>query len=109
MSQETSPEWVYSSIGDDPDMGDLVEMFVDELPNRVATLRQHGAAEDWEALERTAHQLKGAAGSYGFDQVTPIAAALEQSCEEFRSQREISAQLEQLIDLCNRLRAGAPE
>ena len=29
---------IYSSLGTDPDLGELVEMFVDEMPDRVSTL-----------------------------------------------------------------------
>ena len=96
-------------MSNDPDIGDLVKMFVDEMPKRVAKLRQQGEAGDWEQLGHTAHQLRGAAGSYGFDQVTPLAAALERSCRESHNEREIEAHLDQLIDLCDRLRGKAPE
>ena len=35
------------------------------------------SAGQWDQLGRTAHQFKGAAGSYGFHQLTPSAAGLE--------------------------------
>jgi len=57
-------------------MGELVEMFVDEMPERIALLGEALASGDRESLERTAHQMKGSAGSYGFDQLTPYAAAV---------------------------------
>ena len=107
MSPNTPLE--YSTLGSDPDLGELVEMFVDEMPNRVATLKQHGGNTDWEELRRSAHQIKGAAGSYGFGQVTPFAAKLEESCAEVRNEEAILQNLDALVSLCERLRAGSPE
>lgn len=97
---------IYSTLGGDPDLGELVEMFVEEMPDRIQTLQQQGAERDWEQLGRTAHQIKGSAGSYGFDPVTPFAAKLESSCREERSEQEIVDDLDRLVALCNQLRAG---
>ncbi len=69
---------LYSSLATDPDLAELVEIFVESLPERVETLKQAFDQGDWETLRRTAHQLKGAAGSYGFDPLSPSAAKLEQ-------------------------------
>jgi HPt (histidine-containing phosphotransfer) domain-containing protein len=54
-------------------------------------------------LERLAHQLKGAAGSYGFPQVTPVAARLEQAARERRSTDAMLACLSEMADLCVRI------
>ena len=110
MSQtETTAAYVYSSFGDDPDLGELVEMFVDEMPERVRTLKELADEQDWNQLARTAHQLKGAAGSYGFDQLTPYAKQLELFAREGSSEPEIRAALNKLVDLCERTRAGVAE
>ena len=108
MMRTQNESGVFSSLGADPDLSELVEMFVEEMPDRIATLRQQGEAKDWEELRRTAHQIKGAAGSYGFDQVTPVAATLEASCREVRAEQEICDDLDRLVSLCERLRAGEP-
>ena len=47
------------------------------MPDRIASLVNQAAERDWAQLARTAHQLKGAAGSYGFNEITPSAAKLE--------------------------------
>jgi len=61
MSTSASEEPIYSTLGDDPDLQDIVEMFVEEMPGRTQTFLNHLASGDWEGLCRVAHQLKGAA------------------------------------------------
>jgi HPt (histidine-containing phosphotransfer) domain-containing protein len=105
MTSETS-ELIYSTLGDDPDLADIVEMFVDEMPERVETLTKFFIAKDWEELGRMAHQLKGAAGSYGFDDLTPGSAALEESVRKGGTEADISTALDHLVDQCQRVRPG---
>ncbi len=99
---------LYSSLGADPDLGELVDMFVDEMPDRIDQLRSRGESGDFEALAATAHQIKGAAGSYGFHQVTPYAKRLETVARDGQCEAEIKESLDELISLCSSLRAGAP-
>ena len=109
MSQQPSQaEPIYSSLGDDSDLGEIVELFVNEMPDRTAKLIEQREAEDWDELRRSAHQLKGAAGSYGFDQITPFAADLEASLRDGLPQEQIDAAFTTLVDFCNRVCAGAP-
>ena len=69
VASELEP--LYSSLGADPDLAELVAMFVDEIAGRVGRMRDCLDAGDTDGLRRAAHQLKGAAGSYGFFQLTP--------------------------------------
>lgn len=97
---------LYSSLGDDPDMSDLVEMFVEEIPNRIATLVTSYETSDWNELSRTAHQMKGASGSYGFDQITSFAARLETAVKKKEAETEIKEALDELVLVCGKLRSG---
>ena len=103
------PEYVYSTLGLDPDLAELVEMFVDELPERVAKIREFWDNADMEGLGRAAHQLKGAAGSYGFDELTPALQRLDHSVRSSHSEAEIVSAIEEVAEMCSRVRAGAPE
>ena len=69
--------FLYSDFADDPDMAELIDLFLDDLPNRVTSLRAALAAGDMAGLRRFAHQLKGAAGGYGYPTLGEAAAALE--------------------------------
>jgi HPt (histidine-containing phosphotransfer) domain-containing protein len=110
MSQAISKdELLYSHLGNDPDLSEIVAMFVEEMPGRIATLLEQAQSGDFEALRRTAHQLKGAAGSYGFDLISPAAARLEYAIRDSEPQNQILDIVEELVDLCGRVRAGAPK
>ncbi len=76
MSSDNRPV-IRSSFADDPDMSELIELFVEDIPDKLERLRTAMEQEDLEALRSFAHQLKGAAGGYGFEQLTPLAHQLE--------------------------------
>lgn len=99
---------IYSEFGADPDLGMLVELFVDEMPVRVRGLRTAWEDRDWALLRRLAHQLKGSAGSYGFSQITPFAASVEQAVASGESESSIGEQVDRLTGALERTRAGMP-
>jgi len=99
--------YLFSRLAANEGLADLVELFVDELPDRVAQLRAHFDAENWVELERYAHQMNGAAGSYGFDPLTPAAIRLERAVASHEPCEQIAAALEDLASLCQRVRAGS--
>lgn len=108
MTNTESPErYIYSSLGNDPDLQDIVESFAKDLPKRADTILGHLNHKDWESLRRTAHQLKGAAGSYGFASISPCAGQIEAAVRNGEPQEEaIRKMVEELIDLCSRVRCG---
>ncbi len=99
-------EVYYSTLGADPDLGEIVTMFVEEMPDRIRDMQSQFARSDWDELGRLAHQIKGAAGSYGFDQITPFAARLERVVRNGEPMGSIQAALNELSDACGRVRAG---
>jgi len=101
--------YVYSSLGTDPDLADLVALFVSEIPTRLDKLQEAWDAKDWDALGRAAHRLKGAVGSYGFEELTPYLHRLDHSVRTGKPEDEISRALAEVTELCSRVRAGGPE
>lgn len=102
LSQQAAP--ILSTLADDPDLGSIVELYVNEMPGRVATLLAQFDAGDRAGLTTTAHQIKGAAGSHGFHQVTPVAARLEAALRDDRPEAEINEALDALLEICRRVR-----
>lgn len=100
---------VFSTLGGDPDLGELVEMFVCELPNRVASLEDAFHQNGTGQLKTLAHQLKCAAGSYGFGPISPVAEALESATAAGAEEAEIARCVDELVQICRRARAGSPE
>ncbi len=105
--QNPATSYYYSTLANDPDLAEIVDMFVDEMPGRVTALKTEYDASNWEQLGRLAHQLKGAAGSYGFGQITTFAATLEQAVRKNYPANEIEAAYAMLTDACNRVRSGS--
>jgi histidine phosphotransfer protein HptB len=105
-----SPEtaWLYSPLAEDPDLRDIVDLFVAELPQRVQNVLDRFQTRDWDGLRRTAHQLKGAAGSYGFEPITPAAARVEDAVARRCPEEELSQAVSELVMLCGRARGGVP-
>ncbi len=109
IQEKTIEECVYSRLGGDPDLAEIVELFVGEMPQRTATLLRHLDEKNWEGLRRAAHQLKGAAGSYGFEPISPCAGRVESAVRDGEPEERIRQSVFELVDLCGRLRCGPPE
>jgi signal transduction histidine kinase/CheY-like chemotaxis protein len=105
----TSPTFVYSHLAADPDYGELVTLFVQEMPDRINALDAQAKSRNWNQLAETAHQIKGAAGCYGFDEITPCAARLEAAAREAQQEEQILSALDELLTICRRVRSGKPQ
>lgn len=92
-----------STLSIDPDMVELVELFLSEVPERLAVMAEAFEQQNWSELRRAAHQWKGAGGSYGYPQLSAAAATLEMACASGRPQDEIKRHLDGLVELCGRL------
>jgi HPt (histidine-containing phosphotransfer) domain-containing protein len=103
-SAEPTNAPVRSDFATDPDMSELVEMFVSEMPDRVAALREHFDRAELSEVQRLAHQLKGASAGYGFRVVGEAAADLEQKLKQGVDEVEqLRAEFDELVDLCSRV------
>jgi len=105
-STSTAGAALVSSYADDPVMADAVRRFVDRLDGVLDELRRALAANDFALLASLAHQLKGAAGGYGFDPITAAAALLERAAKEPVDAKAASGALDELIDLGRRAKAA---
>ncbi len=90
-----------SEFADDPDMKEIVEFFVNDLGDRISAIRSAFDTDDRARLRTLAHQLKGAAGGYGFPTIGMAAAEVErqlvgQECELAGLQNKV----EDLLVLC---------
>jgi len=64
--------------GDRRLLRELVGVFVEEAPGRLAELRRGAAARDAATVERVAHSLKGSAGLLGAASLHAASAELEE-------------------------------
>jgi len=91
---------IHSSLISDPDFTCLVSEFVGEIPNRVSAIRLTVAEQSISQLCVLVHQLRGACGSYGFHEMTPIATSLEMSLRSGKSIEELTDDIETFLELC---------
>ncbi|RMH28864.1 MAG: Hpt domain-containing protein [Planctomycetota bacterium] len=104
MPQPDAPsDPIRSEFADDPDMAELIEMFLDEMPARVDALGECLREERLTELQTIAHQLKGAGAGYGFEPVSISAASLEGSLKAHSDLERIRADVDDLISICRRL------
>ena len=99
----------FSLDPNNPEDAELIEFFIEELPERVDSLRSAVSDEDFELVQRLAHQLKGAAPGYGFPQIGTAAGALEAELREatIQSVEQIQGELDTLIRLCESYTKGS--
>jgi len=92
-----------------PGMAKLVLSFVDGLDERLKTLSEAIERDDRAAIRTLAHQLKGAAGGYGFPQISQAAHGIEQSAEaDLGALTESLGQLQSLVqEALNAKQSGA--
>ena len=94
----------YSTLAGDPDMAELLALFVGELPERLADIRQAAQGQNWQEVRRLAHQLRGAGGSYGYPLLTTAAGQVETIAREPVNVSELRSALDQLTAVSERLR-----
>lgn len=88
-----------NTMGDESAVQTLLMRFISRLPERVKALRTCLEEEDLEKLRQTVHQLKGAAGGYGYRQLTHQAGRAEQKLAAGDSLEAVRGEIESLIAL----------
>jgi len=88
------------------DLQDLVVTFVGRLSGQANALRDAFSRGDLETVRVFAHQLKGAAGGFGFATITEAAGAGERALVESASREIISGHIDVVTSLCGRARAA---
>ena len=100
-------ELLYSPLASDPDLADIVELFVQEMPERTAKLRDRFSESDWEGLRRRAHRTQGRGRKLRIRLHLPRGGTPRKSKSSSPSPRMRSAgPSTKLIALCRTVRAG---
>ncbi|MCC6660363.1 MAG: Hpt domain-containing protein [Phycisphaerales bacterium] len=96
---------ITSEYASDPDMSELVDLFVTELPARLAAIRSAHDAGNGGAFARLVHQLKSAGSGYGFPGIAERAAAVEDGLRS-GGLASVQRQVSELLELCARASTG---
>ncbi len=88
----------------DAGLVELVRSFVEDLERDMGSMRAALAAKDLQNLSLLAHRLKGAAGSYGFPEITRQAGLLEGALGDGVATDTVACELAALEALCSAAR-----
>lgn len=88
-------------------MREIVEFFVNDLTARMDSLREAFDKDDRARLKTLAHQLKGAAGGYGFPTIGHAAGAVER--ELLGQQADVASLHDKVEDLIRLCRSALPK
>ncbi|MEM7230893.1 MAG: response regulator [Planctomycetota bacterium] len=104
---------VYSELlrtvgSQDPELVRMVRDFARDLPAWVGGFHKKLAARDFDRIADECHQLKGAAGGFGFPQIGDIADQMESIATTTRNVRKLGHALERLQDLVSRIETEEP-
>lgn len=100
---------IRSLYAEDPEMSELVGLFVSELPQRTGALMDAFRAEQWEIVQRLSHQLKGASAGYGFPAIGAAAGKVEDVVRSAPTAgsgavERLNETVKELITLCRRVK-----
>ncbi len=85
---------------DDGTMSELLDAFIKELSHRAGKITDARQSGDFEALKHFSHQLKGAAGVYGFPQIAQAANRVYQCVEDGSDAGQLQSAVDELVKLC---------
>ncbi|NQV27048.1 MAG: response regulator [Rhodopirellula sp.] len=95
-----------SDFADDPDMLEIIELFIDGLQERIKSIQAAFQDRVFSTMSSIAHQLKGAAGGYGYPSISELAFDVEQLAKQNASETQIGDALNLLVEQCHRAIAG---
>jgi signal transduction histidine kinase/CheY-like chemotaxis protein/HPt (histidine-containing phosphotransfer) domain-containing protein len=101
---KVAPEVGQGDASRDARFQKLVDKFISTIPQKIKALEDALSGRDDEALPTLVHQLKGSAGSYGFEEISLRARRCEQALrpegiddEAFRQVKDLIAGLKDLV------------
>jgi signal transduction histidine kinase/HPt (histidine-containing phosphotransfer) domain-containing protein len=92
-----------TTIDDEEFARKFLPAFVADLPSKVSQMAAFVDQNNVEELELLIHQLKGAAGVYGFMPVTEAAGRVEAAVMGAETFEKVAAEVQALIDLIRRV------
>ncbi len=105
---EADEDVLHSDLADDPDMLELISQFLQQLTARIAVIDASRGPAERTMLASVAHQLKGAAGGYGYMSISEAARTVERFAAAGGTQKECEGAIDRLLARCQAaIRGGA--
>ena len=102
----TAIDPLMSDFSDDPDMLEIIEMFIDGLSERIDSILTAFEDRNFTTVSGISHQLAGASGGYGYPSLSEFAFDVEKLAKQDAGEDQIEAALIVLVDECRRAIAG---
>ena len=103
--EDQAGQIIQSEFDDDADLAEVIDQFVADLPGRVQQMRAALANGCFQELQRLAHQLKGAGGSYGYPALSDAANRLDDAAKASDTEGATLA-MKELAELAGAIVAG---
>ena len=98
-----------STLADDPDMRELIALYVQDIPIRLDGLQTAMAAGNLNEVRRLSHQLRGASAGFGFASIGILAAEVEETIKALHERADamdvVRPLVEKLEAMCRRVAA----
>ena len=96
---------IVSQFADDPQLAEILPGFVERLPRQLDALCEALENERLDDIQRLAHRLKGAGGSYGYPTLSELATSLELAAQA-RDVDSATATLAEVKEVCAAIQTG---
>ncbi|MDH5542713.1 MAG: Hpt domain-containing protein [Nitrospinota bacterium] len=97
-SKDTAPIIIKA----DPDLADLIPAYLENRQKDVGILKDAVSQKDFEVIKITGHSMKGSGGGYGFEGLTKIGGAIEESAKN-SDLAAITSHIEELVSYLARI------
>lgn len=102
--EEVNP--IYSMLLEhEPEMNDLVTIFLEKLPGMISQLHTAVQSQDMTELSHLLHNMKSIGGGYGFPQLSELSEAMENAIRE-QALSKLGDFLQHFDSLCERIIIG---
>ena len=91
-----------SNLADDPELVQVLDIFIDMLPEMLDSIGAAWRETNMETLKRHVHELKGAGGSAGFPIVMQHTAQIENIVATGQDD-QLEKAVKELLDLCEQI------
>ncbi len=98
-----------SDLAADEEFAELIELFTGDLDKKISDMHEMLDVDRLDDLTRLAHQLKGAAGGYGYPAISEAARIVEQQTKQGTVDGDLTQAVDDLATLCQRAVIGADE
>jgi len=98
-----------SELAQDPDFAELLELFIHDLPDRIAAIQIAARRHDLAHLTQLARQFRTAARGYGFPAMTGPAARIETLARDACDIQLVDDAVDELLTLMRRATRASRE